>query len=844
MKVTVAQIAKTLAVSEDQALELLREQGITVSDGTTALSDSDLKKLREAIAQAKRQRASQQDASTLAERAKSHLEYCLANHKVFIDTCSLLHFAADKFWTHAAPLLEQSGNKIIIPTRVIDELRKHSDNENDPELAKKATLTLENISKLLQAQLVELRGEETDNFADNVFFVVFAKHRLTQRLLLITQDANLARDILDLNNSKSTRANRVYVKRITRFGYLSDFRTGNPANLRSQRTATTKVESVPSAEKFPLSKNITSVPDEVIPVSNIPSTGDTVYARRGENFAPLQLTEAIASGGEGTIYRTSTASVAKIYKTVTRRRREKIQLMLSKPFDCEGICYPTAALYNCDEQFVGFLMPEARGKELQKSLFIKPLLLKNFPHWKKRDTVELCITILEKIKYLHDRNIIMGDINPANILVVSPKEVYFVDTDSYQIGGFPCPVGTINYTAPEIQRKSFDSFLRTFGNEYFAVATLLFMIMLPGKPPYSQQGGENPIDNIIRMDFSYPLGEQSNKKTPEGPWRFIWSHLTYDIKSAFYHTFAKDGDYSAEADRLSASDWLVKFRRYLDLLDSGKLGQQDKMSEELFPIRFKLNPNVTYVNCVLCGVAVPEESCKENICPQCLNTGEVHTCERCGKEMLFTNYLKYIKKAKPYAYCPECYAYRNEIHSALYCIDCGSEFTITNGTYEYYVDRAFDLPKRCPDCRQARRHYVSLSTYTSVYNVTRKPRKVRLSPPPPPQPKVRRGCFITTVVCEHLGKADDGYELTTLRWYRDNWLQAQPGGKQLIAEYYALAPQIVERLSVSPRKGEICAELWQQYLAPCIGLIEAGDFVACKETYMAMVKHLDELLAM
>src|SRR5574344_1224698 len=199
--------------------------------------------------------------------------------------------------------------------------------------------------------------------------------------------------------------------------------------------------------------------------------------------------------------------------------------MFSKEIECEGVCYPVAALYNSNKEFVGYMMPKARGKELQKSIFIKPLFLKNFPNWKKRDTVELCITILEKIKYLHDRNIVMGDINPANILVVSPKEVYFVDTDSYQVENFPCAVGTNNYTAPEIQRKHFSDFLRTMGTENFAVATLLFMIILPLKPPYSQQGGEDPINNIIRMDFSYPFGDNSNKKTPDGPWRYIWSHL-------------------------------------------------------------------------------------------------------------------------------------------------------------------------------------------------------------------------------------------------------------------------------------------------------------------------------
>ncbi|WP_220092232.1 hypothetical protein [Helicobacter sp. 16-1353] len=169
----------------------------------------------------------------------------------------------------------------------------------------------------------------------------------------------------------------------------------------------------------------------------------------------------------------------------------------------------------------------------------------------------------------------------------SPKKVYFVDTDSYQIGDFPCPVGTINYTAPEIQRKNFASFLRTIGNENFAVATLLFMIMLPGKPPYSHRGGENQIENIIQMNFPYRFEDKANNKEPDGSWRFMWSHLPYKVKKAFYHTFSKGGNYSTEDTRLSVTKWLKIFKFYIDLLDSGKFGTQDSMSLELFPTRYK-----------------------------------------------------------------------------------------------------------------------------------------------------------------------------------------------------------------------------------------------------------------
>lgn len=98
-------------------------------------------------------------------------------------------------------------------------------------------------------------------------------------------------------------------------------------------------------------------------------------------------------------------------------------------------------LRDAEGNFVGYRMERARGTELQRALFTRPALEAHFPNWKKADMVQLCITILEKICALHGRGIILGDINPLNILVVSPTEVWFVDCDSYQIGGYPCPVG-------------------------------------------------------------------------------------------------------------------------------------------------------------------------------------------------------------------------------------------------------------------------------------------------------------------------------------------------------------------------------------------------------------------
>lgn len=39
----------------------------------------------------------------------------------------------------------------------------------------------------------------------------------------------------------------------------------------------------------------------------------------------------------------------------------------------------------------------------------------------------------------------------------------------------------------------------------------------------------------------------------------------------------------------------------------------------------------------------------------------------------------------------------------LTCRDCGEEFTFTGGEQEFYTERGFSEPQRCPSCRQQRK---------------------------------------------------------------------------------------------------------------------------------------------
>lgn len=590
--------------------------------------------------------------------------------RILIDTCSLWSICThgNDFWHTVTPILQKLKRRIIIPLQCLLELKSYADGTNakaTPEKSQIAASVGVKIHQLLQLGVVEIIGEAVDGtFADKVFLMVIQRFKAKYNFLVITQDSKLAGDIATIDEQKSFLSDkRIIVAKYSPKDFLC-IHFEQYTGMRRGKEQFKRSKTLPP-EHFFKTQKVTDIKDSTVSVSSVPAEGDTAYRLGNRKF---RLVKTLASGGEGHIYTTNTEYVAKIYKreNMTTRRLKKIELLLKNPLNYPGICAPTEPVFNASNQIVGYLMPKAKGKELQKCVFVRPLLEKYFPRWKKKDTVKLCLTILDKIHYLHSRGIIMGDINPLNIMVVSPDEVYFVDTDSYQMDCFPCPVGTINYTAPEIQGKNFADFLRTPDHENYAIATLLFMIMLPGRAPYSQLGGGTPGENIRRMDFSYPLGDNSNKKTPDGLWRFIWSHMTYAVKDAFYHTFHRDGRYARGGRRLGVNEWMTLFHKYHELLVSGKLGENDKKSELLFPDTFKGQSKRDGVPCVKCGSLVVSSNARQK------------------KRVL----------------CRTCAQLAKEIAMRITCCECKQPFTMSKGEKDFFDEKGMQYPKRCPNCRK------------------------------------------------------------------------------------------------------------------------------------------------
>lgn len=101
-------------------------------------------------------------------------------------------------------------------------------------------------------------------------------------------------------------------------------------------------------------------------------------------------------------------------------------------------------------------------------------------------------------------------------------------------------------------------------------------------------------------------------------------------------------------------------------------------------------------------------------------------------------------------------------------------------------------------------------------------------------------CYITTAVCKSLDKPDDCYELTLLRDYRDQYLLESPEGSNLVKEYYNIAPTIVKRINRQEDSSKIYERIWQDYLSPCVSMIEDGKKEECGILYGDMVRRLEK----
>ena len=359
----------------------------------------------------------------------------------------------------------------------------------------------------------------------------------------------------------------------------------------------------------------------------------------------VTLKDYIVGGGEGEVYSIEQNSkiIAKIYhkKDATSQRKQKLQVLLQKQISFHEaqerkIALPLDILVDAYGNFVGYIMPKVHGYPFRLALFSKTRIERYFPSLQRTNLAELAYWFIKQVHFLHKHNILIGDINPLNLLLdkQDPTRCWLIDTDSFQVDMMPCPVGTDLFTPPHLQGKDFKTILRTKEDEYFSMSIMVFMILMLGKHPFAKVGGESPAYNIKHMDFPYPQYIGSLDDVPRGAWGFIWTNFNADLKNTFFECF-KHGQC------LDTQSWKKVLNKYQYVIRKGFF------SNELFPKAHHAKEK-TDVTCEMCGDRfVIDKSWFENLKKQ----NKLPRCALCQQKIqiqILARKQKKLKKSSRY----------------------------------------------------------------------------------------------------------------------------------------------------------------------------------------------------
>lgn len=700
------------------------------------------------------------------------VEFLQLNRRLFIDTNVFMDTDArragglKRLFERGHSTILANSNPIVVPTKVIDELTKQSridpsgESAERAEAIKKAGAALTFLESASDVGLVRKDlGDDTNPYADDLFLELFERfagtyemcllthditiklrtrllaHRLAKRLLvgILTKDGDLE---VDSDESLFERGYRKYKRHATHIAegngnfkdqsevaalkpLLNDFRkafglkdpTVKPGLRATSSSSPSPRRTVAPTPISPFSTRATLRPsDTPLTYSMLPTQGDTVTRASADRSGSLVLGPLLGEGGEGSVYEADGDAVVKIFdkEHLTRHRKEKIELLVGRSLRVQGLCIPSEVVRNKQGEFVGYVMPKASGREFQRTIFNKRKFEREFPEWRKVDLVDICISFLEKVQYLHSMNVILGDINPKNLMVDERKNVFIIDADSWQLEGYPCPVGTPMFTSPAMLGKTYSDDLRTMEDELFAVATMLFMIVMTGQFPYVRTGTDGDMVQLIREgNFAFQYENRNNKDQPDGDWKYMWSHIHKPVKDMFWHTFHREG--KRYEKRPTATEWLEAFRSYKSYLGNTRMSF-DPMSNDVYPIRNKAFKQDTPIqDCPTCGrenaiAGIWSDDTQEYFVPRQCNKCRAQqpasgaataravsaSCRDCS--------LSFPKSLMRYGRCPSCArkederkARANTLDPARLCTRCQKPY-ITYGNVEWHQRNGRSVP--------------------------------------------------------------------------------------------------------------------------------------------------------
>lgn len=302
--------------------------------------------------------------------------------------------------------------------------------------------------------------------------------------------------------------------------------------------------------------------------------GDIVNHNNGERMV---LEKRLSGGAEGMVFLTDHKRlIAKVYHkgVITPLRWAKLKKLTELGITSTSFCAPQSLLYFRNVP-IGYTMFMGKGTTLSNVFDGPDAILEHFPYWTRLDVCETLLSLIGKYIYLHMHDVIAGDIQLKNALIEDSAHQYLIDMDSVQIGNLPCPVGTEDFTDPNLWGKDFSGFVRTLKDEDYSIAMLVFSVLFCGLHPYATRNGAETLrEEILNKNFPYTLDNSDTEHIPLGGYVHIWEYLPEYLRKMLYRTFKEGKSYEAVC-------WRDAVQQYMTELENFKY--DDAEAYKLFP---------------------------------------------------------------------------------------------------------------------------------------------------------------------------------------------------------------------------------------------------------------------
>ena len=235
----------------------------------------------------------------------------------------------------------------------------------------------------------------------------------------------------------------------------------------------------------------------------------TNHAALYQDQSKITLAACLGAGREGTVHRLAhtPGTAAKLllpHSPDPAGTAAKLTLMLHNPPPQPAtrrylIAWPTALITSPKNKprAVGYTMPLLPPERYhQIGTYFNPLRRRRLLNSRSDPYTYLHLLTIARnlataVAHLHQHGAVVGDINSKNILATDSCRVAVIDTDSFQITDHSTGrvhrsrVGTPEYTPPRLQGLDFATIDRTPSDDLFALAVLIYQLLLQGAHPHA-----------------------------------------------------------------------------------------------------------------------------------------------------------------------------------------------------------------------------------------------------------------------------------------------------------------------------------------------------------------------